>query len=184
MKRLILFTALLLPLVYLAVRILVLENVVEPIKYIYTITGFTAVVVLFFSITISLIKKKINLIKYRRMIGLFGFFYSLLHFINFAVFDAGLDFGFILEETVEKPFIYLGVIALIILLLMAITSTKKLFAKYKKYHMFVYLALILITIHFIMAQKSITIEMMLFIGSLLVIGYYKLIQKIVKYNDI
>ena len=60
MKRLLLYTILLIPLAVLALQILVFENVIEPIKYIYTVTGATATIILFFSITISLITKKIN----------------------------------------------------------------------------------------------------------------------------
>ncbi|MAD42316.1 MAG: ferric reductase [Arcobacter sp.] len=182
MKRLLLYTILLIPLAVLSLQILVFENVVEPIKYIYTITGVAATVILFFSITISLMRKQINLIKYRKDIGIFGFFYALLHLLNFVIFDADLDIGFIVEETIDKPFIYLGMIAFFILLFMTLTSTKSLFKKYKKQHQFVYLALILITIHFIMAQKSITILQLSYIVIIFILAYCKLLQKIVQIN--
>ena len=104
------------PLALLSTQLLILENVIDPIKYIYTLTGATAIVILFLSISISLIKKQINFIKYRKLIGLFGFFYAFLHLINFIVFDADLDVFFIIDETLDKPFIYLGMIAFFILL--------------------------------------------------------------------
>ncbi len=182
MKRLLIYVILLTPLVVLSMQILIFDNVVDPIKYIYTVTGATAAVVLFFSITISLISKKINLIKYRRLVGLFGFFYALLHLLNFVVFDAEYDIGFIIEETLDKPFIYLGMIAFFILLFMSLTSSKSLFKKYKKQHQFIYLALILITIHFIMAQKSITILQLGYIVMIFILAYCKLLQKIVEKN--
>ena len=169
-----------LPIVYLLIRLFIIDDVNDPIKYIYTITGVSATVILFISIIISLIKEKINLIKYRKEIGLLGFFYAFLHLLNFIVFDASFDFEFILKETVEKPFIYLGMIAFFILLFMAITSTKQLFRKYNKYHKLVYLSLILITIHWIMAQKAISILQFSYIGIILIIGYYKLLQQIMK----
>ena len=56
MKRLFIYLVALLPLVYLSIRLFIFENVNDPIKYIYTITGATATVILFFSIIISLIK--------------------------------------------------------------------------------------------------------------------------------
>ena len=139
---------------------------------------------IFISIIISLLKEKINLMKYRKEIGLLGFFYAFLHLTNFVVFDASFDFEFILKETVEKPFIYLGMIAFFILLFMAITSTKQLFRKYNKYHKLVYLSLILITIHWIMAQKSVNITQFIYIGIILIIGYYKLLQQIVRSNKL
>jgi sulfoxide reductase heme-binding subunit YedZ len=182
MKRFFIYVLALLPLVYLLVRLFILDDVNDPIKYIYTITGASATVIIFFSIIISMIKNRINLMKYRKEIGLLGFFYTLLHLLNFVILDAELDFDFVIKETLDKPFIYLGMFAFIIILFMAITSTKMLYRKYNKYHKFVYLSLILITIHWIMAQKAISILQFIYILSILVIGYYKLLQQIVKNN--
>ena len=182
MKRFFIYLIAFLPIVYLLIRLFIIDDVTDPIKYIYTITGVGATVILFISIIISLLKEKINLMKYRKEIGLFGFFYAFLHLTNFVVFDASFDFEFILKETVEKPFIYLGMIAFFVLLFMAITSTKQLFRKYNKYHKLVYLSLILITIHWIMAQKAISILQFIYILAIIIIGYYKLIQQIGKNN--
>ena len=182
MKRFFIYLTAFSPIVYLLIRLFIIDDVNDPIKYIYTITGVSATVILFISIIISLLKEKINLMKYRKEIGLLGFFYAFLHLLNFIVFDASFDFEFILKETVEKPFIYLGMIAFFILLFMAITSTKQLFRKYNKYHKLVYLSLILITIHWIMAQKSISILQFIYILAIIIIGYYKLIQQIGKNN--
>ncbi len=183
MKKIIVNLILALPLLYLAIELFIFK-VNDPIKYIYTLTGVVGTVVLFFSITISMIKDKINLVKYRKTVGLWGFTYAFLHTINFIVFDAQLNLTFVVEETLDKPFIYLGMIAMFILLFMAITSTKKLFKKFKAYHRLVYVALLLITIHFVMAQKSIELELFIYIGVILVIGYYKLLQTIVKNNKV
>lgn len=180
MVRFFIYLLSLAPLVYLNIRLFVFDNVNDPIKYIYTITGGTATVILFFTISISLIKEKINLIKYRKEVGLLGFFYALLHLLNFVVLDASFDLDFIFKETLEKPFIYLGMIAFFIVLFMAITSTKQLFRKYNKYHKFIYLALILITIHWIMAQKSINISQYVYIVIILLIGFSKLFQQLIK----
>ena len=73
-------------------------------------------------------------------------------------------------------------IAFFIILFMAITSTKKLYKKYNKYHKLVYLFLILITIHWIMAQKAISILQFSYIIAILIIGYYKLLQQIINNN--
>ena len=133
MKRIFLYLIILSPLIYLLTRLFVFDNVNDPIKYIYTITGASATVIVFFSIIISLIKEKINLMKYRKEIGLLGFSYALLHLLNFIILDAQFDFQFVIKETLDKPFIYLGMIAFIIVSLMARTSTKELFRKYNKY---------------------------------------------------
>lgn len=183
MKRLFIHLLLILPLLYLLVQLFVFE-VNDPVKYIYTLSGISATVILFFSITISMIKRRINLMKYRKDVGLYGFFYALIHMLNFVVFDAQFDIDFIIEETLDKPFVYLGMIAFFILLFMAITSTKNLFRKYNSYHRLVYLALLLITIHFVMAQKSISLDLWCYIVAILVISYYKLLQIIVRNNRV
>lgn len=182
MKRVLLFITLLLPLGYMLLELFILEDVKDPIKYIYTVTGATATVILFFTISISLIKKWINLIKYRRMFGLFGFFYALLHFFNFYILDAELDITFVIEESLDKPFIYLGMISFFILIFMAVTSTKKLFRKYNKYHKAIYFVLLLVTIHFIMAQKSLSILQLGYVITILVIAYCKLLEQIINKN--
>ena len=184
MKKVFLSILLLLPFSFFSYELFILENVKDPIKYIYTVTGATATVILFATITITLITKWLNLIKYRRMIGLFGFFYAFLHFLNFYILDAEFNFSFVLKESLDKPFIYLGMIAFFILIFMTITSTKKLFRKYNKYHKLLYLSLILITIHFIMAQKSLSILQLSYIVIILIIAYCKLIDQIVKKNNL
>ncbi len=178
MKRFFIYVLAFLPIVYLLIRLFIINDVNDPIKYIYTITGGSATIILFISIVISLIKNKINLMKYRKSIGLLGFFYAFLHLANFIVFDAQFDLNFIIKETFEKPFIYLGMIAFFILLFMMITSSKQLFRKYNKYHKLVYISLFLITIHWIMAQKSLSIEQFIYIAIVLVISYYKCVQLI------
>jgi len=181
MKRFFIYAIAFLPIVYLLIRLFVIDDVNDPIKYIYTITGASATVILFISILISLIKEKINLMKYRKEIGILGFFYAFLHLTNFVVFDAQFDLNFIIKETFEKPFIYLGMIAFFILLFLAITSTKKLFKKFYTYHKLIYLSLIFITIHWVMGQKSLSLEQFFYIAIILVITYYKC-EQLIKSN--
>ena len=115
--------------------------------------------------------------KYRRMIGLYAFFYAFLHFLVFFVLDAQFDLEFVLEESLDKPFVYLGMIAFFALLFMAITSSKKLFKKYNKYHISIYLVSVLVTIHFVMAQKSLSIEQLGYLAVILIIISTKFLQK-------
>ena len=63
------------------------------------------------------------LARFRRMLGLFTFFYILLHFLTWLVLDQGLLLSAVLEDIVERPFITLGMIALVLLTAMAATST-------------------------------------------------------------
>jgi len=79
--------------------------------------------------------------------------YVLLHVSVFVVLDSEFDVITIFEKSLKKPFIYVGTIAFIILFLMTLTSTKKLFAKFSIYHKAIYLALALALLHSFWAQK-------------------------------
>jgi len=169
MKKIVVFIVLLLPLAYLVFNV---QEANDPIKYIYTKTGLSAITLLMVSLSISPLKKMINLLKYRKMIGLFAFFYAFLHFLNFFILDAELDLSFAIKETLDKPFIYLGMISICILLFMALTSTKKLFKKFNKYHAGVYVVLILVTIHSSMAQKVLSsLEYTFILAACILLGY-------------
>lgn len=61
--------------------------------------------------------------RFRRMLGLYGFFYVLLHFLVWLILDQGLFLSAILEDIIKRPFITIGMVALIVLLAMATTST-------------------------------------------------------------
>ena len=176
MKKSFLTFILLLPLAYLLYMLFVHE-VADPIKYIYTITGATALTLLYITTTVSMVKKAVNLLPYRRMVGLFSFFYAFLHMLNFVILDMELDFMQVLKETLEKPFIYLGMSAFLILLFMTITSLKVLFFKFYKYHKMIYLALLLASVHFAMAQKAININQWGYIFIMVIIGVFKLLQR-------
>ncbi len=106
------------------------------------------------------------------MIGLYAFFYAFLHFLNFYILDAQLDFAFVVKETIDKPFVYLGMISFLILFFMALTSTKKLFLKFNKQHKAVYLVLILVTIHASIAQKVLSsLEYTFIVVTCILLGY-------------
>ena len=66
----------------------------------------------------------------------------------------------------KRPFVFFGMSAFIILLMMALTSGKKLFRKFVKWHKLVYLAVVLIIFHFIMSQKIIGFDVAVYVGIL------------------
>ena len=154
MIRVLIWVVALLPLIYTIFGVLT-EVSPDPVKFIYTWTGITSLVILMISLGISSFKRHlhVNFLKYRRLVGLFAFFYALVHFVNFAIIDAELDMVFIIKESADKPFVFVGSALFLILLFMASTSTKKLFRQYGKYHQIIYLGLILGVLHFSWAQK-------------------------------
>lgn len=117
----------------------------------------------FLLITLSLTPLKLLLkkswpLKFRRMIGLFVFFYASIHLMTYIWFDQFFDWYEIWIDIVKRPFITMGMLSWFILLPLAITSTnamKKRVGRYwKKLHQFVYLIGILVLLHYFMLVKA------------------------------
>lgn len=94
----------------------------------------------------------------RRMLGLLGFAYLLLHALAYAVLDKALVVRDILEDIVERPFILAGFTALLLLVPLAVTSTpramKRLGRSWHRLHRLVYVIVPLGVVHFAMKMKS------------------------------
>ncbi len=153
------------------------EKVADPVKFVLDLAAITAVQFLMASLFVTPLRKflKINLVKYRRLLGLWAFTYAFIHFSLFLMqlfLDTGFDPESIYEELIKKPFIFIGLIAFLILLFMALTSFKKLYAKFVKWHKLVYIVIVLVSIHFMMSQKILSttegIYILVFIVLLLV----------------
>jgi len=102
------------------------------------------------------------LLRFRRMLGLFAFFYILLHFTTYAVLDQGLELALIIEDVIERPYITLGMAGLLMLLPLALTSTKgmmrRLGRRWQKLHRLVYLIAIAGVWHFYWQVKLDTLD--------------------------
>lgn len=93
------------------------------------------------------------LASWRRMLGLFVFFYALLHATAYAVFDMGLDAGEILRDIPKRPFVLVGVMAAMLLTLLAVTSFKRVMRwmggrRWQWLHRSVYAVALLALLHF------------------------------------
>jgi sulfoxide reductase heme-binding subunit YedZ len=92
------------------------------------------------------------LLRFRRMLGLFAFFYVLLHFLTWLFLDQGLLLSAVAEDIVERPFITIGFAALLILSALALTSTagirRRLGRRWQKLHNWVYVAAVLGVWHY------------------------------------
>lgn len=96
--------------------------------------------------------------QWRRTLGLYAFMYATLHLLNFIGLDYGFDFALIREGVSSKRFALVGFAAFLILLLLAITSTKgwviRLGKNWKRLHRLLYVAGILAVTHFMWQAKS------------------------------
>lgn len=121
------------------------------------------------------------LIAYRRMIGLFAFFYLMLHLVVYVVLDRTLDIGLILEDVVKRPFITIGFAALLMLIPLAVTSTKgwmaRLGRRWKLLHRLVYPVSILGVWHYYWQVKLDTLEPLVYAVILTILLGYRIQQK-------
>ena len=96
------------------------------------------------------------------MLGLFAFFYILLHFLTYAILDQGLDLAVVIEDIIKRPYITLGMAAFLLLIPLALTSTKsmmrRLGKRWQKLHRLVYIIAILAVWHFYWQVKLDTLD--------------------------
>ena len=133
----------------------------NPIDYITDITGLTALTFLTLSLTVTPLRRltgRNELIKLRRMLGLFAFFYACLHLSTWIILDWFFDFASMASDVVDRPFITLGMTTFLLLLPLAITSTaamiRRLGKRWQLLHRLVYLAACTAVIHFWWVVKA------------------------------
>lgn len=159
----------------------------DPVKDIIHFTGKTAlnlfIVTLLVTPLVKLLKYN-SLYRVRRLLGIYCFVWATSHFASFTIFDLALDLPLLSQELIKRPYLVLGFSNWMILLAMAITSTKgmqrRLKRRWKQLHQMVYIVAILAPIHYLWSTKSEWIEpgiyIAIFIGLLLI--RYKQIGKI------
>ena len=148
---------------------------VNPIQDITFRTGKFALVMLVLALACTPINTVFGFklaLRVRRTLGLYAFLYAGLHFLTFTVLDYGLDLIQIRDAIVEKRYVLVGFAAFLILLPMAITSTrgwmKRLGQNWKRLHKLVYLAALLVVVHYIWLVKSDIREPLLF-GAIVIV---------------
>jgi len=121
------------------------------------------------------------LLRFRRMLGLFAFFYVVLHFFSYAGLDQRFDLPAIVEDVVKRPYITIGMTALLLLLPLAITSTnammRRLGRRWQKLHRLVYLIAILGVWHFYWQVKQDILEPVIYALSLAVLLGFRLVKR-------
>src|ERR1022692_2370872 len=98
----------------------------NPVEYITHETGVWALRFLAITLAISPVRRLLRwpeLIRYRRMMGLFAFFYAWMHFMTYVVLDKMFDLPEMTKDILKRPFITIGLLALVLMIPLAITST-------------------------------------------------------------
>ncbi|HIF9421723.1 protein-methionine-sulfoxide reductase heme-binding subunit MsrQ [Photobacterium damselae] len=142
----------------------------DPVKGMEHFTGKAALNMLLLTLLVSPLAKGFRqglLMKLRRMLGLYSFFWATLHFAIYISLDLGFDFSLLGEEIFKRPYLTIGAVCWVILLLLAATSfqkiQRKMGKKWQTLHYWVYLALILAPIHYYWSVKSGLIEPSLYL---------------------
>ncbi len=134
----------------------------NPVEYITHLTGDWTLRFLLFSLAITPLRRVFqspDLIRFRRMLGLFAFFYGSLHFLTWFGLDKDFSTKEILQDVIKRPFITAGFLGLVLMAPLALTSTKgwvrRLGAKrWQQLHRLVYVSVIAGVVHYYWLVKS------------------------------
>jgi sulfoxide reductase heme-binding subunit YedZ len=178
----IVFIAALLPLAQLVLAQFTTGLGANPVEVMTHRTGLTALVLLFITLAITPLRKLTGLfwlVQYRRMLGLFAFFYAVLHFLIYAVLDQSLDLSSVLKDVYKRPFITVGFLAFLLLIPLAITSTKgwirRLGKRWQLLHRLIYVSAIAGALHFIWLVKRDKQEPLTYAAVLAVLLGYRVV---------
>ena len=145
----------------------------NPVEFIQLTTGRWTLRFLVFTLCVTPFRKLLklpDLIRFRRMLGLFAFSYLCIHFLTYLVLDQSLDLSAIWKDVAKRPFITVGFLGFLLLLPLAITSTagwiRRLGGKrWQALHRAIYFAAVCGVIHYYWKVKS-DVRMPLFYGAL------------------
>lgn len=154
----------------------------EPIKALEHELGEIAIQLLIVGLCVSPLRRYfgVNLMKFRRALGLLAFTYVVLHLIVWAVLDVQIV-SQIWADIVKRPYITIGMAALLLMIPLAVTSNNKSVRKYgsrwNQLHKLTYVVTILAGIHFIWVRKGFQLEPILYLGVILFLILVRYIPK-------
>lgn len=105
---------------------------------------------------------KINLLSYRRLVGLFGFFYAFLHVMVFIGIKHHFNLYTVYTAIKDHVFILFGAIAFLLFLIMAITSIDFLYKRFASWHKLFYIAMVCLVIHFLFSHNNISFDFIIY----------------------
>jgi sulfoxide reductase heme-binding subunit YedZ len=180
----IVFMACLLPLVMLIAGLINDTLGANPVEAMTHETGEWTLRFLLITLLVTPARQILNLtwlIKFRRMLGLFAFFYATLHFITYIWFEQYFDWAEIVKDIIERPFITVGFAAFVLLIPLALTSNKIMMRRLKrnwvKLHKLIYVIAVLGVLHFIWLVKADYLQPFIYGVILLVLLSYRAYQQ-------
>ena len=179
------WAACLAPIVWLCMRLFLRVGgfIADPAYEVVHTLGKTGINLLLITLAVTPLRQLTgfnSLIRFRRLLGLFAFFYIALHFTAFVTLDLQFRWGMIVEEIVLRPYLTIGMIALLALIPLAVTSTRgmqrRLGSNWTKLHRLIYPIAILGVWHYWWQVKADTREPMLYAGILAVLLGFRLFK--------
>ena len=154
------FLLALFPAAYLGYRTYASDLGVNPAETLQLDTGGWALKFLLMTLAITPIRRMTGwnrVVQYRRMLGLFAFFYALLHVLTYVVLDKYFAFGEMIADVAKRPFITAGFVAFAAMVPLAITSTRgwirRLGRRWQSLHRLVYVSGAAAAVHFVWKVK-------------------------------
>jgi methionine sulfoxide reductase heme-binding subunit len=158
--KVLVFVACLTPFAWLVTRALTGRLGINPVEDLELTTGIWALRFLVFTLLVTPVRRLTGwnrAIQYRRMLGLFTFFYASLHVSIYVGVDQFFAFGFILKDVVKRPFITMGFTAFVLMVPLAITSTKgwirRLGRRWQVLHRLIYVSAVCAAVHYLWKVK-------------------------------
>jgi sulfoxide reductase heme-binding subunit YedZ len=166
----IVFAASLIPLAYLAWMAAANDLGANPIEKIEDFFGKWALRFLMFTLAVTPARRLFGwnaLVRYRRMLGLFAFFYACLHVSSYIGLDMYFDVGDIVDDVIDRLWITIGMATFLMLVALAVTSTKGWIrrlggARWNRLHQLTYVVAVTGSIHYLLSVKKDIEEPLLF----------------------
>lgn len=153
----------------------------DPVARLLHSCGHTALNFLMLTLLVTPVRQLTgltNLVRLRRMLGLFAFFYASAHFLVYLILDQELDLANVVKDITKRPYITIGFTALVLLMPLAITSTnrmmRRLGRRWQKLHRLVYVIAVLGVWHYYWQVKRDVREPLLYVGFLVVLFGWRL----------
>ncbi|AJE45181.1 protein-methionine-sulfoxide reductase heme-binding subunit MsrQ [Celeribacter indicus] len=147
---------------------------VDPVKAMEHQIGLLGLQVLIASLCITPLRRftGVNLIRFRRALGLIAFFYISLHLLVWLLLDVRIA-SQILTDIYKRPYITVGMVAFLLLVPLALTSNRmairRLGARWRRLHWLVYPAILLGAVHFVMLRKGWQVEPLLYLAGIVLL---------------
>jgi len=154
----------------------------EPVKKIMNHFGEWTLIFICLTLTMSPLKRITNLsfwIKFRRMLGLFVFFYATIHLLTYVGLDYRFDWKPILNDVVKKKYIFIGFSAWLLLIPLAVTSSKKMIKilrhNWKNLHRLIYIIAIFGSLHYIWLSKTIFFKPLIYSAIITILLFSRMV---------